>query len=263
MTADQPSSAPAAVPRIRLVTRGDDAGSCRNANLAILEACGRGILRNVSLMAPALEIEHAADVFRSVPGLCLGFHVALNCEWDRPRWGPVLPRERVPSLLDADGCLTKTPQELLDRRASLDEMAAEVAAQLSRLRALGLSIAYMDQHMGLGWLPGLGGELADLARREGLIDAGAVVKGLPGAGRHGTHAEDLIARLRAAPPGTYVAVGHPCYDVEETRAFAGIGMPAGQIGVDRDGQRLMFLDPAVLKCCRELCVTPIRYTDIG
>ncbi|MGD0089721.1 MAG: ChbG/HpnK family deacetylase [Planctomycetota bacterium] len=262
MRANRPSSAPAAKARIRLVTRGDDAGSCRSANLAILETFQRGIVRNVSMMAAAPEVEHAAETFRNVPGLCLGFHAALNCEWDWPRWGPVLPRERVPSLLDADGCLAKTPQDFSDRHASLDEMAAELAAQLSRLRALGLKIAYLDQHMGLGWLPGLGAKLSALARSAGLLEADQLVKSLPGAGRHGTHAEDLIARLKAAPPGTYVAVGHPCYDDAETRAFAGIGMPEGQIGVDRDGQRRMFLDSAVLECCRELGVEPIRYTEV-
>ncbi|HAA77607.1 TPA: hypothetical protein DCE37_21050 [Candidatus Latescibacteria bacterium] len=37
---------------IRLITRGDDAGSNVTTNRAIRDACVNGVLRNVSLMVP-------------------------------------------------------------------------------------------------------------------------------------------------------------------------------------------------------------------
>jgi hypothetical protein len=280
-----------AAPRLRLVTRGDDAASCRSANRAILEAFENGILRNVSVMACAPELGHAAKVLGPAArirgrGLCVGLHVTLNCEWDQPRWGPVLPPQVVPHLVDERGHLTRTPMDLHQRQADVEQMIAEVQAQLDRLRAVGLAPVYLDQHMGVGWVGGLNDRLARLCEKEGLINTEGQVKGLPREGRglspsaprggagggltpcsaagdqhspRRTHVDDLLARLRAAPPGMYLVVGHPCYDEAEVRAFHAAGQSPGEVAADRDDQRRMFLDPAVLACCRECGVQPIRY----
>ena len=97
--------------RIRLVTRGDDAASSRSANLGIREAFERGIVRNVSVMAPGPELKHAFETLGGLKGLCVGFHVAINCEWITPRWGPVLPAKEVPTLVDEKGHLLFTPND--------------------------------------------------------------------------------------------------------------------------------------------------------
>ncbi|HEY3320980.1 MAG TPA: ChbG/HpnK family deacetylase [Planctomycetota bacterium] len=248
---------------IRLVTRADDAGSSQSANRAILETFEKGIARNVSVIACGPQLEHAAELFRNVKGLCVGLHVTLNCEWESPRWGPVLPRERVPSLIEHDGTLTRHPQNLHDRHANVNEMVAEVYAQLQRLREAGLLVRYIDEHMGVGWVCNLWQKLADLARDEGLVDGVRRVKDLPPAAQpQADIVADLLARLDAAPSGTYTYFAHPTYDDDEMRAFHGMGQPAGFYGPDRDAQRRVFLDERVLSYCEENNVKLIRYLDI-
>jgi hypothetical protein len=231
-----------------LVTRADDAGSSRSANRAIREACVAGLARNVSLMAPCPHIADAAAVLRDLPGVCFGMHVTLNCEWETPRWGPLSPAPSVPSLVEADG------------------MMVEVAAQLAHLRALGFRLSYLDQHMGVGWVCGLGERLSAFAAREGLIDADRVVRGLPEAPTPASpgadqHVDDLIARLAASPPGTFLALGHPCYDDAEMALVHGAGASAGEVGRDRDGQRRMFLDPRVRAAFAQHHVAAITYAE--
>jgi len=248
---------------IRLVTRGDDSGSCNTANVAIWNAYKKGILRNTSIMVPAPAFPEAADMYAEDDGLCVGLHVTLNAEWDAVRWGPVLPADEVPSLVDENGHFFKTTRELNENNPDIQEMLAEVQAQLDLARARGLKIRYMDTHMGVGWVCGLDTELRKMAKREGLIFSHDVVQGLPRPqGEFANHVERVVAALRAASPGTYLLVGHPAYDRVDVRMFGHEGLEAGREGINRDWQRRMFMDQEVLDCCRELGIRPIRYTEI-
>jgi predicted glycoside hydrolase/deacetylase ChbG (UPF0249 family) len=249
--------------RIRLVTRGDDAGSCPSANLAVLDAFRSGILRNASVLVPGPAFDEAARMFSGLEALCIGLHVTLNAEWDAPKWGPVLPASRVPSLVDDHGHFLQNPMLLHERNADPDQMIAEVQAQLDLARAKGLEVAYIDEHMGVGWLPGLGQRLSDLARREGLVESRAVVSGLPDVdGQFADAAERLIARLEAAPPGTYLIVTHPGYNADDMRRLTHKGLAPGQVAIERDADRRMYTDRRVLAYCKARGVMPIRYTEI-
>ena len=98
-------------PRIRLITRGDDAGSCEAANRAILEACERGVLRNVSVMVPGPAFEAAARLLADRPEICLGLHATLNAEWEEVRWGPVLPPDQETSEVEMALDATRLEQQ--------------------------------------------------------------------------------------------------------------------------------------------------------
>ena len=89
--------------RIRLITRGDDCGAALSGNAAIRDAFREGILRNTSVMVPGPVVEEAAQMLAHERDLCFGLHCTLTAEWDRVRWGPVLPPDRVPSLVDRRG----------------------------------------------------------------------------------------------------------------------------------------------------------------
>lgn len=120
---------------IRLVTRADDAGMSHSANRAIRETCEQGICRNVSVMAPAPCLADAADCLCDLRGICFGLHVDLNAEWESPRWGTVLPASQVPALIEPDGGFFRNPAQLHERNVPLEQMVAEVKAQLARARA--------------------------------------------------------------------------------------------------------------------------------
>jgi hypothetical protein len=249
--------------RIGLVTRGDDAGSCRGADLAVMEAAEKGILRNASLMVPGPTFRHAADLLRGRRDICVGLHATLNAEWDAPKWAPVLPAREVPTLVDSRGFFLQNPRLMHERGASPDEMMAETKAQLDLARSAGLEIAYLDEHMVFGWIDGMQQRLSEFCRREGLIESRSAVKGLPPVeGEFADSPSRLIARLDAAAPGTYLIVNHPGYDDEEMRELAHPGVPAGRVARERDADRRMWSDPRVLDYCRTRGVMPIRYTEI-
>jgi hypothetical protein len=248
---------------IRLIARGDDSGMCHSANLAVLEAFEKGILRNTSMMAPCPAFEEAAEMYRDLDGLCLGLHATLNSEWDTPKWGPVLPPDEVPSLVDERGHLPQTTQQLHERGAAPGEMMAEIRAQLDLARSRGLEIAYVDTHMGFTWVDEMADRVAAFAEREGLIYRHPVDR-LPNVeGEFADAVERLIARLDAAGPGTYLFVTHPGYDNEEMRRFGHPGLEPGQVARERDWDRRVFVDTRIVEYCAASGVEPVRWTDVA
>ena len=157
------------MPRMRIVTRGDDSGSCHSANLAIADAFKQGVLRNTSIMTPAPAFKEAARMYRDLEGLCVGLHATLTDEWNTHRWGPILGAEAVPSLVKPDGTFFKTTQPLWQNKPDYDEILAEIKAQLDLARSQGLDIGYMDTHMAFSWFDGLEVHLSAFAKSEGLV----------------------------------------------------------------------------------------------
>jgi hypothetical protein len=246
--------------RIHLITRGDDCGSNHSANVAIAEAFHHGILKNTSLMIPCSAIQEAARMLAAEKDLCCGLHATVNAEWDSVRWGPVLPPEEVPSLVDEKGCFFQTTRALHDHGAALDQIMAELQAQLARARQLGFDVRYVDTHMGFGWVAeGFDEAFDSWCQREGVRNAHHYGQRLPKVDVAGDPVERMIAQLEAAEPGQYLIVGHPAYDNAEMRALGHEGYPGEVIGPEREWQRRMFTDPRVIAYCRERGVVPTRY----
>jgi predicted glycoside hydrolase/deacetylase ChbG (UPF0249 family) len=267
---------------IRLVTRGDDAGSFRAANLAIAAAFDRGLIRNSSIMVPAPHFLHAAELFRERPGLCLGLHVTLNAEWIQPRWAPVLPAAAVSSLVDEEGLFLPTPMDLFNRGALLDQAMLEIKAQLARARQSGLVIRYLDEHMGVGWIhervePGgsdparaplrLHTLLRELAEDEGLVWHERAhdlppPREEPGEDPLEEPWQALVRRIDRAAAGTYVVVWHPALDSDETRAVALPGQAPGAMAADRAADLALASSPDLARELRRRNISCIRYDEI-
>lgn len=248
--------------RIHLLARADDAGSCHTANAAILECVEAGLALNVGVMACCPFFEEAAAILAGRKDVCVGLHATLNAEWDAVKWGPVLPPERVPSLVDASGHFHRTPNVAHEGGVNADEVLAEIEAQLARARAAGLRIAYLDEHMGFSWLPGVREGLDALMQREGLLHGGRGFDHLPRAPwRFEDRADDLIARLEAAEPGTYLLVAHPGHDTAEMRRLGHAGLAPGQVAREREGDTRMLTSHKVLEYCGHHGVMPARFTD--
>ena len=247
--------------RIRLVTRGDDLGSCHSANSAIAEAVACGTLRNASVMVPGPVFEAGAQQFAQREDVCIGLHITLNAEWDEVKWGPVLPPDEVPSLVDGNGHFLPAPMDLHRRGFNHDEAMAEIEAQLHRARTAGLRIAYIDEHMGVGWLGALRERIRVLAQREGLVDAHDFMA-LPPAGNNGDLVLRWCAQLQSAAPGTYVLVTHPGRDAGDMRRLHNAGTQPGSVARERDAERQALCDPRFAAKCRDNGVHLARYTDV-
>lgn len=130
-----------------LIVHADDLGMAHSINLASIKGLESGLVSSASIMIPCPWLSEIATYARTHPEADLGLHLTLTSEWTSYRWGPVLSRERVPSLLDRDGYLYLTETEAA---AHIDpkEAEAEIRAQISRARAFGIQPTHLDSHMG-------------------------------------------------------------------------------------------------------------------
>lgn len=251
----------------KVITRCDDAASFRSANYAIREACLLGIARNVGVMACCAHVQHAYDIFKDLKGVAFGCHLTLNAEWAYPRWSALSGRHAVPALYDPEGCLFSTTEALRERNVPVEQMITEAKAQIDKLRSIGFKITYMDTHMGVNWLPGLNDALVDLCKKEGILYA--CVPSIPYMNMNNDsfarndYAGRLIHKLSTlTDDGVQLVLGHPCYDEEEVRSVRRDGKPPGWLGPEREGERLLFTHPSVVKYFEENNIKPLRYDEV-
>lgn len=245
---------------IRLVTRADDAGSCVEANIGIAACCDAGVVRCVSVMAVGPAIEDAAERLAHRTDIAFGLHVSLNAEWEQVTWGPILPPAQVPTLVKEDGRFLPWPADLKARGFAVDEAIAEVGAQLARLRALGFSIRYLDEHCHVSWgSPELAAALEAFGAREGIPRCTTRLRGLPGEGN------DFVARVKAASPGDYVLVTHPAKDAPGgmLRRFHLAGSPNdATVARERDAECAALCEPGLADRLRQAGVECVKYGDL-
>jgi hypothetical protein len=246
---------------LKLITRADDAGLTVGTNRAIAAACAAGAMRNVGFMAVAPAVEDAAERLRDLRDVALGLHFALTCEWEAPLWGPLAAKDRVRSLLDKRGALPSTTAILHAQNIDLAEVVAEAGAQLARLRALGLAITYLDDHMACAWLPGVKAALHEFATREGLIFGPTEFSPLPRL-TFPTLVPDPREMARMARPGVYLHFTHPACDDAEFRAFRADSMDVDKAILTRAAEAELWASAPFVDDLLALGVKPSRYDDV-
>ena len=126
----------------------DDVGMSHSSNLGAVEATGKGVATSFSIMMPCPWVPEIARYLKEHPKADSGLHLALTSEWRLYRWGPVAGKSQVPGLVDPEGCLWHTVQQVA-AKASPDEIEREIRAQVDRAETLGLPITHLDSHMGV------------------------------------------------------------------------------------------------------------------
>jgi predicted glycoside hydrolase/deacetylase ChbG (UPF0249 family) len=129
-----------------VVIHSDDAGMYPSVNEATIDAMERGIVSSCSILVPCPAFEEFARYAARHSEKDFGLHLDLNCEKDTVRWGPVLGKARVPSLVDSDGFLWRSPQDTA-KHAKFDEVEAELRAQIERCLNAGIQLSHLDHHM--------------------------------------------------------------------------------------------------------------------
>lgn len=130
-----------------LIVHADDLGMAHSVNAASIKALETGLVSSGSIMVPCPWFAEIAAYARSHPQADLGLHLTLTSEWTSYRWGPVLSKERVPSLMDGNGYLFPTETEAASK-IGVAEAEAEIRAQIERARAFGIQPTHLDSHMG-------------------------------------------------------------------------------------------------------------------
>lgn len=135
-------------PRPELLVRIDDIGMNHSVNLALQQLAETGIPLSASVMFACPWYQEAVDILKRNPQISVGVHLVLNSEWQWYRWGPVLGKEAVPSLVDSVGYFFSSSEQFLAHKYDLGEVERELSAQVERALRSGLKIAYVDYHMG-------------------------------------------------------------------------------------------------------------------
>jgi hypothetical protein len=163
----------------------------------------------------------------------------------------------------------RTVADLNDGGPDAGAMMDEIRAQFELLKNLGFALRYVDAHMGVDSVPGLAERVAEFARDEGLVnnrellESGAIVRlpGWPGPDEHpGTELADHLAQVT---PGTYLLVGHPATKDEEMQRFRHDGQAPGEIALERNRQRRMFMDIEIVDYCENVGIDLLRYSEVA
>ena len=127
-----------------LIVHGDDLGMTHSVNAASIRALESGGINSASLMVPCPWFPEIADYAKSQPAADFGLHLTLTSERVYYRWGPVAPRDKVPSLVDADGYLRHDWSS--DAHIDPKDVETEIRAQVARALRMGVNPTHLDSH---------------------------------------------------------------------------------------------------------------------
>ena len=122
-----------------LIINADDFGRSHASNEATLRALKDGVVSSMTLMVPCPWALHAMQLLADHPNMSFGVHLTVICDVPHYRCGPLISRDKVPSLVDESGFFymsDRIPQWLAQVRFS--ELEAEFRAQIEgcwRLRS--------------------------------------------------------------------------------------------------------------------------------
>ncbi len=130
-----------------LILNADDFGMCHAENVATMDLLLNGNITSATAMPPTPWFKEAAQFAKEHPKLHIGVHSTFTSEWKFYKWGPVLGRSAVPSLVTPEGFFPDdTPW--VEAKADPADVEKELRAQIGHARKLGLEPTHLDNHMG-------------------------------------------------------------------------------------------------------------------
>lgn len=217
-----------------LILHADDIGVSHSVNAATIAAFEKKGITSASIQVPCPWFPEIAAYAKAHPELDWGIHLTLTAEWKYYQWGGVLPANQISSLLDKEGYFYDSVEEFA-QHANLQEVEAELRAQIERALAFGIKITHLDSHMGaLYATPELTQILFKLGHEYGipafqaanipglaidktgvLVDAVYLQFTATPANEWHTFYDNLIKQLK---PGLTEIIFHLAYDNEEMQA---------------------------------------------
>jgi predicted glycoside hydrolase/deacetylase ChbG (UPF0249 family) len=127
-----------------LIVHADDVGMSHSVNAATIKALDTGLVNSASIMTPCPWFPEIADYAKSHPDVDFGIHLTLTNERVYYRWGPVAPKDKVPSLVDENGYFHH--DWLRVNPINPKEVELELRAQMDRAYSMGIRPTHLDSH---------------------------------------------------------------------------------------------------------------------
>lgn len=125
----------------KILIRADDLGMSKGVNFGIAQAVNEGIVRSVGVMSNMPDARHGLDLLKR-ESISLGLHCCISTG------RPLLPADRVPSLVDENGNFKRSSAyRHEDDFAEYEQVRAEIEAQLIEfMRLTGKKPDYFEGH---------------------------------------------------------------------------------------------------------------------
>jgi chitin disaccharide deacetylase len=125
----------------------DDVGMSYDSDKGAIEAMEKGVANSCSVMMPCPWVPHYVHYLKQHPKTDAGLHLTLTAEWTDYRWAPISGKPAVPGLVDSEGSLWHSVEEVV-KHANADEVEREIRAQVDRAKTMGFEPTHLDSHMG-------------------------------------------------------------------------------------------------------------------
>lgn len=218
-------------------------------NMGLQRLIESGLPVSISVMFPTPWYQETVEILKRHPDVSVGIHLTLNSEWRNYRWGPVLGRTAVPSLVDGDGYFFASSEALYRNKPDIGEVERELRAQIERAMKSGLTIDYVDYHMGtVRRYPEFLEVTERLAREFGLGMSGYFGESMhsPQYSAPPAHKGDsLVAMITRLQPGFNVVITHVGIDGPELGALLDMNTdsPLPEMAKNRQGELTALTSP--------------------
>ncbi len=130
-----------------IVLHANGMGMCYETSAAGTKLLDGGLVKSAAAMAPAPWFNDFAQWCKDHPDADVGLDLTLNSELPEYRWQPTAAGGTVPSLVDSEGFLWRTPVQTMVN-GSTDDVERELHAQIMRARIAGLQPTHLTTHLG-------------------------------------------------------------------------------------------------------------------
>jgi chitin disaccharide deacetylase len=126
-----------------IILHADDMGLNNEANKAIIFLMENNLIQSASAMPPCRAFDEAIKWAIDNPDADIGLHLTLT----GGSWGPVADPKLVPGLVNPDGHLWRSIEDLV-MNATPAEVETELRAQIEKAIKMGYRPKHMDTHRG-------------------------------------------------------------------------------------------------------------------
>ena len=250
-----------------LLIRCDDMGMCHSVNIAIKKVIESGIPMSTSVMFACPWYQEAVDILEDNPQVGVGIHLTLNSEWKNYRWGAVLGKDAVPSLVDSNGYFFPSRSKLFSNNPKFEEIEKELRAQIDRAINSGIRIDYLDYHMGAAvQTPELRKLVESLAEEFGFGMSGYFYEQYSSITYNaplGTKVHSLNSVVSGLKPGVNLQVFHVGIDNDELSSLKDMNsFGLKNMSQHRQEELNSIFNPELQKIISSKKIVPITYKQL-